>query len=38
MTDPTEKEIHVRYFAMLRDAAGRAEEVLRTSAQTPRDL
>ena len=32
------KEIRVRYFALLRDEAGRTEEVVPTTADTPRQL
>lgn len=32
------KQIHVQYFAVLREQAGRSEESLQTSAATPADL
>lgn|SRR5688572_4655949 len=32
------REIRVQYYALLREQAGRSEEVLSTSARTPRDL
>ena len=32
------KRVHVRYFAALREQAGRTEEALETSARTPADL
>jgi molybdopterin converting factor subunit 1 len=32
------KRIHLQYFAVLREQAGRSEETLETSATTPADL
>ncbi|MGO9310121.1 MAG: MoaD/ThiS family protein [Spirochaetia bacterium] len=34
----TEKCLHIRYYAALREAAGRAEETVRTAAATAEDL
>jgi MoaD family protein len=33
-----EKCLHIRYYAALREAAGRAEETVRTAAATAEDL
>lgn len=38
MTAPHKKTIHVRYFAQLKEASGRAEETVTTSAATARAL
>jgi molybdopterin-guanine dinucleotide biosynthesis protein A len=35
---PAARELHVQYFALLREQAGRREETLSTRAATPRDL
>lgn len=32
------KQVHVQYFAVLREQAGRSEETLSTAAATPADL
>jgi molybdopterin-guanine dinucleotide biosynthesis protein A len=37
-TTPAEKRIKVQYYAILREQAGRSDEFIVTSAQTPRDL
>lgn len=37
-TDGSRRMIHVQYYALLREQAGRSEESLETSARTPADL